>query len=84
MKSKCVGDTHITPKTPAGPSPSPLVSGAIAPHAAEVRTSKTYVQESMVPTKDRRGWEAMASRSQRNDMIVDLLRELSGHGEPSV
>lgn len=85
--------THITPKTPPGPSPPSFGSTAIPPHAAELRTSKKYVHESMVPTKEGVAVFAGASRSQRKDMMVDLVRaeeflleELKspGHGEPFV
>jgi hypothetical protein len=82
----------MTPNTPPGPKPPALGSTAIPPHAAELRSSKKYVQESMEPTNDGVATFGGASRSQRNDMIVDFLRvefELaaftsSGHGEPLV
>ena len=77
--------THITPNTPAGPKPW-LLGAEAAPQAAAVRTSKKYEHESMVPTNDTVAWDAGASRSQRKDMMVDLVREpLSpGHGDPCV
>lgn len=63
------------------------------PHAAELRTSKKYVHESMVPTNEGVAVFAGASRSQRKDMMVDLVRteefllavfQSPGHGEPLV
>lgn len=69
-----VFSTYITPKTPAGERPGLSGVGAVAPQAAELRTSKKYVHWSMVPTKDTVAWEAGVSRSQRNDMMVDLVR----------
>jgi hypothetical protein len=84
---------YITPNTPPGPKPPALGSTAIPPHAAELRTSKKYVHESIEPTKEGVATFGGASRSQRKDMIVDFLRvevfELampmsSGHGEPFV
>lgn len=92
-EAKDVPNTDMTPKTPPGPNPPALGSAATPPHAAELRTSKKYVHESMVPTKEGVAVFAGASRSQRKDMMVDLVRAeaflpaastSSGHGEPFV
>lgn len=66
--------THITPNTPPGPKPPALGSTAIPPHAAELRTSKKYEHSSMEPTKEVVATFGAASRSQRKDITVDLVR----------